>query len=98
MLHATLTALMERFTPYRDVSGTPGRYSGSIDPVLPLAHGEHTASLISDSQLQVIDGMGNSLEPVLIPSIGSAIRHHIQSSETGRDSGEQAGRCTHVLD
>jgi pimeloyl-ACP methyl ester carboxylesterase len=62
---------------------------GSIDPILSVAHAEHTASLIPNSELLLIDGMGHSLEPVLIPKLTSAIQDHIQLAETSQALGHK---------
>lgn len=54
---------------------------GDIDPALPLAHGEHTASLIPASILVVVKDMGHSLEPALMPVVTGAIKEHIDGVE-----------------
>lgn len=54
---------------------------GDIDPALPLAHGEHTASLIPASILVVVKDMGHSLEPALMPVVTAAIKEHIDGVE-----------------
>jgi pimeloyl-ACP methyl ester carboxylesterase len=55
---------------------------GSNDPYFSLTHAEHVASLISDSKLLVIDGLGHELDPVMIPKITDAIQEHVRFAES----------------
>jgi pimeloyl-ACP methyl ester carboxylesterase len=42
---------------------------GNEDPLVPLAAGEHVASLVPGARLQVVDGMGHEITPDLGPII-----------------------------
>jgi pimeloyl-ACP methyl ester carboxylesterase len=55
---------------------------GTVDPFFSLAHAESTASLIPKARLSVIEGMGHSLEPVLIPQLTEAILGHFRLNKT----------------
>lgn len=46
---------------------------GKADPLLPPEHGKHTAELISDSRLVLIEGMGHYIDSVNKPLVVSEI-------------------------
>jgi len=52
---------------------------GDADPLVPLAHGEHTAECIAGARLQVMPGMGHDLPPPLIDALASMIAEHALS-------------------
>lgn len=68
---------------------------GSIDPIFSPAHAEHVASLIPDSNLMVIDGLGHSLDPVMIPKISGAIQEHVRFAESSH-SVEKRDECANT--
>ena len=49
---------------------------GDADPLVPLGHGEHTAQCIPGARLEVIEGMGHDLPPVLVPRLADLIARH----------------------
>lgn len=53
---------------------------GAADPLVPLAHGEHTAKCIPGARLEVIPGMGHDLPPVLIPKLAGMIAGHAHNA------------------
>jgi pimeloyl-ACP methyl ester carboxylesterase len=69
---------------------------GSIDPFFSPAHAEHVASLIPDSELLVIDGLGHSLDPVMIPRIAGAIQEHVRFAES-RHPAEKQDVCANSM-
>lgn len=54
---------------------------GSHDPLLTLVHGEHTTETIPGARLQVIDGLGHHLEPVLVPEVVKTFTRFIDGIE-----------------
>lgn len=50
---------------------------GRADPLVPVAHGKHTASCIPDAELEIIDGMGHDLPPALLPRLSDLILSHL---------------------
>lgn len=51
---------------------------GDADPLVPVAHGEHTAKCIPGARLEIIPGMGHDLPPVLIPKLAGMIADHMK--------------------
>jgi proline iminopeptidase len=49
---------------------------GAADPLVPVAHGEDTASKIPGATLKVIPGMGHDLPPALMPQLTAVIAAH----------------------
>ncbi len=64
---------------------------GSLDPLLTLVHGEHTAQTIPGARLQVIEGLGHHLEPVLVPQVVRAFTGFIEEVEAKRGSRKRDG-------
>lgn len=54
---------------------------GSDDQVLPLAHGEHTAKLITNSTLVVFDGMAHDIPKTVLPNLLKSIYRHVHAVE-----------------
>ena len=53
---------------------------GKDDPLVPAAHGKHTARCIPGASLEIIPGMGHDLPPALLPQLSELILNHIASS------------------
>lgn len=53
---------------------------GDADPLVPPAHGEHTAACIPGARLEVIPGMGHDLPPVLVPALVGLIADHARAA------------------
>jgi proline iminopeptidase len=53
---------------------------GSDDPLVPVEGGLHTAELIPEASLKIIEGMGHDLAPGVIPLILDAVQSHLQSN------------------
>lgn len=51
---------------------------GDADPLLPLAHGRHTALWIPGARLEVMRGMGHDLPPPLQAELAAMIAAHAQ--------------------
>lgn len=49
---------------------------GDADPLVPLAHGRHTAACIPDARLWVVPGMGHDLPPPLHEELATGIADH----------------------
>lgn len=49
---------------------------GTVDPVVPLAHGEATTEAIPGARLLSIDGMGHDIPQAAMPQIVAAILEH----------------------
>lgn len=49
---------------------------GEDDPLVPVAHGRHTAELVPDAELLVVEEMGHALEPYFLPEITGALLDH----------------------
>lgn len=56
---------------------------GSADTLIAPSGGEHTAELIPDAKLLMIDGMGHDLPEVFRPQIVAAVTELIQRAEPG---------------
>ncbi len=52
---------------------------GKADPLLPAAAGLETASLIPNSKIKLIEGLGHSLPPVLMPQYAAWIAAHCRA-------------------
>ncbi|MGB1581445.1 MAG: alpha/beta fold hydrolase [Nevskiales bacterium] len=52
---------------------------GKQDPLVPAAHGKHTARCIPGAKLELIDGMGHDLPPALLPRLAAVILQHLDS-------------------
>jgi pimeloyl-ACP methyl ester carboxylesterase len=57
---------------------------GDRDPIIPLAHGKRMAAHVPGARLMVIEGMGHSIEPKLVPEMVAVIARHIGQVEDGR--------------
>ncbi|MEQ8799270.1 MAG: alpha/beta hydrolase [Salinisphaeraceae bacterium] len=57
---------------------------GNADPLVPLAHGRHTAACIPDARLWVVPGMGHDLPPPLHGELAAGIAEH--AAGTDRDA------------
>jgi pimeloyl-ACP methyl ester carboxylesterase len=57
---------------------------GDRDPIIPLAHGKRMAAHVPGARLMVIEGMGHSIEPKLVPEMVAVIARHIGRVEDGR--------------
>lgn len=55
---------------------------GADDPLVPLAAGRDTAHHIRGAQLQVIDGMGHDLPPVLLDMLAESIAAHCRKAQS----------------
>lgn len=53
---------------------------GAADPLVPLAHGEHTGKCIPGARLEIIPGMGHDLPPVLITKLAGMIATHAHNA------------------
>lgn len=53
---------------------------GRNDPLVPVAHGRHTARCIAGARLEIIDGMGHDLPPALLPRLAQLIAGHAQAA------------------
>jgi len=53
---------------------------GRNDGLLPLAHGEHTRSLILKSKMVIYEGMGHNLPASVVPKMVADIAAHIEDS------------------
>jgi pimeloyl-ACP methyl ester carboxylesterase len=54
---------------------------GVDDALIPLPHGEYTASLISGSKFVSFEGMGHSMPATVLPEIISNIVRHLKSAD-----------------
>ena len=54
---------------------------GDADPLVPLAHGEHTAKSIPGARMEIIPGMGHDLPPPLISKLAGMISEHALASQ-----------------
>lgn len=54
---------------------------GQNDPLVPVAHGRHTASCIPGARLEVIPGMGHDMPPSLLPHLAGLILPHLADAE-----------------
>lgn len=54
---------------------------GSDDPLIPVEGGKHTASLIQDAQLMVVEGMGHDYPAQLMPLIAERIIRHCREAD-----------------
>ncbi len=54
---------------------------GSEDPLVPVEAGKHTASLVRDAKLMIIDGMGHDYPSELVPAISDSIIHHCREAD-----------------
>lgn len=54
---------------------------GEDDTLLPIAHGKHTAVLISGASFQAFEGMGHSLPVEVVPKLVESICDHIDGLE-----------------
>lgn len=59
---------------------------GDADPLVPLAHGRHTAKCIPGARLEVISGMGHDLPPVLVPRLAGVIAGHARAATPQTES------------
>lgn len=55
---------------------------GKDDTLIPIAHGEYTAELISGSKFVAFDGMGHNLPAEVVPNIVSNMLSHMGSQVT----------------
>jgi hypothetical protein len=65
---------------------------GNRDPLFSIAHAEHVAELVPNSSLKIIDGLGHSVEPILVPEISASIQGHIREADCGTNQ-----RVTNVM-
>jgi pimeloyl-ACP methyl ester carboxylesterase len=61
---------------------------GDMDPYFSLDHAQDLARRLRNSRLVIVEGMGHSIEPALVPQISMAIFDHIDGVEEAR-SGSQ---------
>jgi pimeloyl-ACP methyl ester carboxylesterase len=61
---------------------------GDMDPYFSLDHAQDLARRLKNSRLVIVEGMGHSIEPALVPKISTAIFDHIDGVEKAR-SGSQ---------
>jgi pimeloyl-ACP methyl ester carboxylesterase len=54
---------------------------GSEDPLVPVEAGRHTASLVPDAKLLIIEGMGHDYPSELVPAISDSIIHHCREAD-----------------
>lgn len=54
---------------------------GKADPLMPPAHGKHTAKCIPNAQLEIIDGMGHDLPPPLLDRLAELISEHARRAD-----------------
>ena len=52
---------------------------GSLDRLLPPAHGRAVAKAISNAKFELIEGMGHDIQPYFIPKLVQIFTQHIQS-------------------
>ncbi|MFT4520607.1 MAG: pimeloyl-ACP methyl ester carboxylesterase [Halioglobus sp.] len=52
---------------------------GADDPLLPSAHGKHTAQLISGSELVIYEGMGHNIPEEILPALQRKMIEHMQA-------------------
>ena len=55
---------------------------GEADPLVPVAHGRHTAELVPGAELVVVEEMGHALEPYFLPQIRSAMLEHFGTASS----------------
>lgn len=55
---------------------------GDADPLVPPAHGEHTAACIPGARLEMVPGMGHDLPPVLVPKLAGLIAEHARAADS----------------
>lgn len=53
---------------------------GEHDPLVPVAHGRHTARNVPKARLETFDGMGHDLPPALMPRFAELITEHAQTA------------------
>ena len=54
---------------------------GSEDPLVPVEAGQHTASLVRDAELMIIDGMGHDYPSEVVPAIADRIIQHCRKAD-----------------
>jgi pimeloyl-ACP methyl ester carboxylesterase len=54
---------------------------GSEDPLVPVDAGKHTASLVPDAKLKIIEGMGHDYPAELVPVISESIIQHCHRAD-----------------
>ena len=57
---------------------------GSEDPLVPVEAGKHTASLVRDAKIMIIEGMGHDYPAELVPAISEKIILHCRESDGDR--------------
>jgi pimeloyl-ACP methyl ester carboxylesterase len=54
---------------------------GSEDPLVPVEAGKHTASLVRDAKLMIVEGMGHDYPSEVVPSLSERIIQHCREAD-----------------